>query len=343
MPRGLKLQNYSITKLHNPQRGYILITLMLSVALMAIAMLIVLPRMQQQIQRDKEQELCHRGSAYMRAIQHYYKKFGRYPTRIEDLENTNNVRFLRKRYKDPMSRDPQTGKDRDFKILHMQDVTLNNGPVLGQVPGQGGLPGLGGPFGQMPGGPSGLAGAFGQTGQLGGLQRSVSQQPQSGSSDNSDTDNSGNPSANANPGSSGSSSSSSSSSGGSSSSSSSNTGSSSGSGSNQTVFGGGPILGVASISKAQTIREFNKKNHYNDWLFIYDPTSDRGGLLVGPWQTGLTGGLGGSGLGTPVQNLSRPPQGMGPGGILQPVGNQPQSTQQTPQNPPPNQEDNPNQ
>ena len=38
-------------------------------------------------------------------------------------------------------------------------------------------------------------------------------------------------------------------------------------------------------SKAKTIREYNKKNHYNDWIFIYDPTSDRGGLLVGPWQT----------------------------------------------------------
>ncbi len=29
------------------------------------------------------------------------------------------------------------------------------------------------------------------------------------------------------------------------------------------VFGGGPIVGVASTSKAQSIREFNHKNHYN--------------------------------------------------------------------------------
>ena len=334
MRRGLKLRNYKITKLQNSQRGYILITLMLFVALMAIAMLTVLPRMKQQIQRDQEEELRHRGSSYMRAIQHFYRKFGRYPTRIEELENTNNIRFLRKRYKDPI-----TGKD--FKILHMQDISLNTGPVLGQTPGQGGLPGQGGPFGQMTGGQGGLGGltgAFGQTSQLGGLQRTVSQQPQSGSSDNSSTDNSEN--SQSNPGSSGSSSSSPSSSSDSGSSSSSTGSSSSSSGSGQTVFGGGPILGVASISKATTIREFDKKNHYNDWLFIYDPTSDRGGLLVGPWQTGLTGGLGGSGLGTPVQNMSRPPQGMGPGGILQPVGNQPQGTQQTPQNPPQTSEDN---
>src|SRR5256885_10465553 len=45
------------------------------------------------------------------------------------------------------------------------------------------------------------------------------------------------------------------------------------------VFGGGPIVGVASTSKAQSIREFNHKNHYNQWQFIYDPSSDRGGLL----------------------------------------------------------------
>src|SRR2546430_12537041 len=29
------------------------------------------------------------------------------------------------------------------------------------------------------------------------------------------------------------------------------------------VFGGGPIVGVASTSKDKSIREFNKKNHYD--------------------------------------------------------------------------------
>ena len=67
---------------------------------------------------------------YMRAIQHFYRKFGRYPSRVEELENTNNLRFLRKRYTDPMNRDPVTGKERDFKFLHQQDITLNNSPVL---------------------------------------------------------------------------------------------------------------------------------------------------------------------------------------------------------------------
>jgi hypothetical protein len=55
-----------------------------------------------------------------------------------------------------------------------------------------------------------------------------------------------------------------------------------------TVFGGGPIVGVASTSKAASIREFGHKNHYNQWQFIYDPTMDRGtGLITTPAQPAL--------------------------------------------------------
>ncbi|MGB8007052.1 MAG: type II secretion system protein, partial [Terriglobales bacterium] len=95
-----------------------MLTLMLAVALMTIALLAALPSIKTQIKRDREEEMRHRGTAYMRAIQHYYKKFGRYPNKVEDLESTNNVRFLRKRYTDPMNRDPVTGKEKDFKFLH---------------------------------------------------------------------------------------------------------------------------------------------------------------------------------------------------------------------------------
>src|SRR5271157_2047362 len=136
--RGLRSPNCQITnrKLQISQRGYMLITLVLALALITIALLTVLPEIGQQIRRDREEEMRHRGTSYMRAIQHFYKKFGRYPSRIEELENTNNVRFLRKRYTDPMSVDRATGKEKDFKFLHQADISLNNGPVLGQVPGQ---------------------------------------------------------------------------------------------------------------------------------------------------------------------------------------------------------------
>jgi type II secretory pathway pseudopilin PulG len=46
------------------------------------------------------------------------------------------------------------------------------------------------------------------------------------------------------------------------------------------------IFGVVSKSKARSIREFNHKDHYSDWLFFYDPRSDRGYEIKGP--TSLT-------------------------------------------------------
>ncbi len=297
--RGLRSPNYQITnyKLQISQRGYMLITLMLALALIAIGLLTVLPQIGQQIRRDREEEMRHRGTAYMRAIQHFYKKFGRYPTRVEELENTNNLRFLRRRYKDPISRDPATGKEKDFKLLHQTDISLSNGPVLGQTPGQSLLGGQGGLPGQ--------GGLGGMQGGLGGLQQTVGQQapPSGDSGESSDAEGKSN-----SPGSSSSSTSSS-------------------SGFNGPTFGGGPILGVASTSKAKSIRVFYEKNHYNDWLFIYVPQADRGGLLTGPVNPGMpTGGnLGGiaPGAGGGLQG-----QGQGPA----PNGGQPQGPPTPPQN-----------
>src|SRR5580704_8436364 len=130
------------------ERGYILITLILFVALVAITALVMAPLFTFQAKRDREEELIHRGTQYSRAMKHFVKKFGRYPTRIEELENTNQVRFLRRRYKDPI-----TGKD--FKILHMGDVQMAFGAgIAGAVPA-GGLNGAPG----VPGAP-GAAGAL---------------------------------------------------------------------------------------------------------------------------------------------------------------------------------------
>lgn len=237
-----------------------MITLMLAVALIMLGLLAVLPDIKQQIQRDREEELRHRGTAYMRAIKSFYKKFGRYPTRLEELENTNNIHFLRKRYKDPMSRDKVTGKEKDFKLLHQQDIALNNGPVL---PGLNGPGGPGGP--PAPGGLSGLQPKGGPAGQT------------SAGSDSGDSS-AGNSETSANSNSSGSPSSKS------------DTSSNSGSGFNGPTFGGGPIVGVASTSKAKTIRVFFDKSHYNDWLFIYLQQADRGGLLTGPVNPNMPAG-----------------------------------------------------
>ena len=100
-----------------------LLVLMLAVAVLTITLLQVSANYRRSIVRDREVEMIHRGVQYERAVQRYYRKVGSYPTSIEQLENTNKVRFLRKRYKDPMSRDGQ------WQIAHITDIKLT-GPGL---------------------------------------------------------------------------------------------------------------------------------------------------------------------------------------------------------------------
>ena len=248
------------------QQGYILLFLLLFFAILTIGFLEAakydLEYTIQQIKRDREEELIHRGVQYSRAVRKFYKKFGRYPTRIEDLENTNNYRSLRRRYKDPI-----TGKD--FKLLHLTDVQIfGSGPT-----GPGLTPAS--ELSQQQGAPGALNGG-GTTSSPGPGPIGGPQNP--GGTDNSDSANQNDAST-------------------------AEAGSTASAAMAQTqslpqrlgasgqpqVFGGGAIVGVASQSKDKTIREFNKKNHYNQWQFIYDPTSDRGGLLMTPNQPALQG------------------------------------------------------
>jgi type II secretory pathway pseudopilin PulG len=298
-------------RLRRGEEGYILLTLLLIVALMAIVATGVLTEIKFEIQRDRELEMIHRGVQYSRAIRSYYKKFGRYPTRLEDLDNTNNLRYLRKHYKDPVN--CKNSKCQDFKLLHYGDPGVSLGGSIGggaipgatpagsamNGPGPGGGSSFGGssPGGSSFGGSSFGGSSFGGSGSGGsafggsssgssGVNSSGVFAQSSGSGGNSNNSGSSNtPGTNqtagtdsAQPGSSGSPDSSSGQSG---------SGSPNGQGSGGQPFGGGPIVGVASLSKDATIREYNKKKKYNEWQFIYDPTADRGGLITTPYQPAL--------------------------------------------------------
>jgi len=103
-------------------------------------------------------------------------------------------------------------------------------------------------------------------------------------------------------------------------------------------------VGVASVSKKSTIREFNKKKKYNEWQFVYDPTTDRGGLITTPNQPSLQG-FGsslGQGLqpvqgGQPGSSTSSPfGQSSGFGNQSSPFGNSPNSNAPAPVQPPSN-------
>ena len=225
------------------EEGYILITLMLMVALLAMSLVTLLPELAFQIKRDREEEMVHRGVQYSRAVRRYYRKFGGYPPSIDLLESSNNIRFLRKRYKDPI-----TGEE--FRILHMTDVRLSFGPGIagGQTLGKP-IAGIAGTLNANASTPGNGNGAPGVTPPY------ASADPSQQAANNDSTSNSPFITASGQP-------------------------------AGQT-FGGGPIVGVASTSTKESIRLYNKKNHYNDWQFVYDPTSDRGGLLTGPYQPSL--------------------------------------------------------
>jgi hypothetical protein len=257
-----------------------MMALLLTVALMIIFTAAILPTIKFEIEHDREQEMIHRGVQNSRAIRAYYKKFGRYPARIEDLESTNNMRFLRKRYKDPMN--CQAGKCQDFKLLHLAEVRLAFGggmmPSAHSVASPGAVTG-GGAFAQNSTftantANSGWGGAssFGQNQPAGQPPSNQAGAPDPSRSSAGSTDQ--NSTTGSQPGSS------------SDSSSNNSTGSNLNGFSGQ-VFGGGPIVGVVSVSKKEGYREFNHKKKYSEWQFIYDPGTDRGGLLMTPNQPPL--------------------------------------------------------
>jgi type II secretory pathway pseudopilin PulG len=254
--------------------GYILVTLMLFVALLAMGLAATLPELTFQMKRDREEEMVHRGVQYSRAVRAYYRKFGGYPPSIDLLESSNNLHFLRKRYKDPV-----TGED--FKFLHVTDVKLSFG---------GGIPGA-----------QNLAKPLGGTLNTSSGTSAVNSSSTASSDTSADKTQDNSQQA-------------------------ANNGDStpttpfttiSGQSAGQT-FGGGPIVGVASTSEKASIRIYNKKDHYKDWQFIYDPSSDRGGLITGPYQPSLQALLPGqNGLPNGVNNgfggAAGPNQGFIPG------------------------------
>ena len=306
---------------HKKQRGYILLSIMLVMTLMLIALSIEYPRIAQQIRREKEIELIHRGDQYRLAIKRFFRKNGRYPLSIEQLENTNNVRFLRKRYKDPF-----TGKD-DWRLLHVGEVQVNplKGTNASQAQQNGQPVGNSSPFSSAGGSSFSNSGGsnsgFSNSGvSSSGPSTTSSGVSTSGPSTASTAPATGTPTAAGDASQSGSNNASQGNAGqgGTQGSGSSSLGSGfslAGSGNQQ--FGGGPIIGVASTSKEKSIKEIDGKDHYKDWMFIYDPrlevqqNTNQGGTPLGgqaPPSAGF-GTFNNNGNPPPTTNPGTQPQG----------------------------------
>jgi type II secretory pathway pseudopilin PulG len=272
------------------ESGYVLLALMLTLTLLLAALAVEAPRIAQQIKREKEEELVHRGKDYATAVKRFvHKNGGRYPVSVEQLENTNHIRFLRKKYVDPM-----TGES-DWKMVHVGEAEIKiPAPNPGLSGGGGTNPGLGGATGALntnqPGvvtPPPGIAQTL--TGPTGQPQAQPSGTGQVG------------------------------------------TLTTTGLGNGQTV-GGGQIMGVASVNKGHSIKEFNDKDEYDQWYFVYDLRLEQSGgtgvTVAAPRGAGSatgssgTPGAAGGASGTPsatgAPGSQNPPDSQNPSGSQNP-------------------------
>ena len=85
------------------ERGYAMVALLVMMAVMAVAMTVALPAWSTMARREKEAELVFRGEQYARAIALFQRQYaGAFPPNIDVLVNE---RFLRKKFKDPITDD----------------------------------------------------------------------------------------------------------------------------------------------------------------------------------------------------------------------------------------------
>ena len=259
------------------EKGYVLLVFVMFSALLVAGLSAIIPQVAFEGQREKEEELLFRGQQYQRAIQLFFRKFGRYPNSLEELEETNGIRFLRKAYLDPIT------KENDWRLIHIGPGGVfpdaKNPPTppanLGALPvPQPGGTGLEASPGLVP-----SPGMFGSTGQsptsgmLSAAQSAVGGQQQQGvqatgqairgqlQSPTPALNPSANPGGNPRlqPRASGQVQ---------------GVGERLASGTRQAsgaqVFGGGGIAGVASQSTEGSIKVFNGYRQHDDWEFIYN-------------------------------------------------------------------------
>lgn len=203
------------------------------------------------LRREREVESARRADQYVRAIRKFYLKNGNhYPGSIEQLEKTNNVRFLRQRYVDPL-----TGKA-DYRLIPVgQNKTTVKG-FFGQPLAGIASTGLGSAAGMqstgVPGattaGATGASSAFGSS-SFGAASGATGVTAAAGTGD-----------------------------AGTSASGSNSLGSASGMASqigSGLPGGTGPFMGVGSSATGPSILVVNEQTTYETWEFLYDPRVEK--------------------------------------------------------------------
>ncbi len=143
------------------EAGYTLAVVMVFTSVLLVTLSGAVINWQKAMQREREEELIYRGKQFMRAVELWQRKFpGTYPTTIDALLSTNNSRFLRKKWKDPI-----TNSD-EWRLLKMNPDGSISGLTV--IPGSSPL----GPSNFGGSGSSGSASGAGRT--TGGTQGGTS-------------------------------------------------------------------------------------------------------------------------------------------------------------------------
>ncbi|HEV2222903.1 MAG TPA: hypothetical protein VGR84_07875 [Candidatus Acidoferrales bacterium] len=107
------------------EKGFALIFVLFLVALLIVGGSVVFVNRLTEGKRQKEAETIWRGQQYARAIGLFYRKFGRFPTNVDDLvKEQNGVRFLREPYKNPMNKE-----DGSWRFIYVTPT----GQLIGSV------------------------------------------------------------------------------------------------------------------------------------------------------------------------------------------------------------------
>ena len=219
----------------HPRRddGYAMAALLVGMSVMAVAMTVALPVWTTAARREKEAELVFRGEQYARAIALFQRKYGNaVPPSVDVLVDE---KFLRKKYKDPITGD-------DFQILSPGSPIPGQQPV--PVAGRGGS----GRGGTGRGGAAAERAAEEMARRLDETARRAAQNARM-------------------PG-----------------------------GRSATPLAGS-IIGVVSKSTEKSLRLYNGRDRYNEWVFLGTQQSNQAG---GGARGGAPGGRGGAPPGAPA-------------------------------------------
>ena len=115
------------------EAGYTLALVVVMASVLLVTLSEAVLNWQTAVKREREEELIFRGKQYQRALVLWYAHWSRtlgtpqvaYPSTVEALLNTNNKRFLRKEWTDPIT-------DEEWRFIK---VGPNNRPLLTVLPG----------------------------------------------------------------------------------------------------------------------------------------------------------------------------------------------------------------